>query len=592
MKRILLFLVIISLGEHACAQHLHWAYSYTDPSTVQETARAIASDGSGTFVLVGGGIEDVSLDVINGNSQYASPPAFIAKYNSNAELQWMGKAPTPSNSSSYLLAHSAAIDNNGNIYTCGLFSGSVDFDPGSGTHNVTAIGGDAFLQKLDSDGNIVWVAHTTAAGAPTEIAFKSNGNTLIAGKTDGNIQIYLSSGDSVFSDKGLYLLEIDNSGDVIGAYTVPLPGSSQYAYIRDLEVDANDNVILSGQFDGIADFDITENGVHWDTSASAYDAFIAKYNSNFELQWQKSFGDIPGGHPASWDDMWAVEVDGDGNIFAAGQFTYTTDFDPDDNAGTFVLQADDGSQTPNGFIMEYDPNGVLQWVKDLGGHVDSNSIGNQGVNIFDMELQGDYLYVTGHLDGTADFDPSTGEHWVAAQGTGPFAFETTMFFGLYDTQGNFNTVFTVDTSGVPEENIGIELLETGSFVTAGLTSKAVDFDPLEGVHILSIDTNGSLSNFDKDIYIAKYSFTGITSVDEVGMDRGLKIYPNPVKDVLNISLPQSGYYDIVVYDAVGRQILKSGGNNLVGLKVSSLESGAYFIMATDGKESYSGKFIK
>lgn len=592
MKRFLLFFTFSLIVHLSNAQHLHWAYSFTDPSTVQETARAIASDGTDNFVLIGGGIEDVSMDVINGGSQYASPPAFIAKYNANAELQWLGKAPTPSSSSSYLLSHMAAIDNSGNVYTCGLFSGTVDFDPGSGTQNVTAIGGDAFLQKLDADGNYIWTAHTTAGGPPTEIAFKSNGNALIAGKADGNVQIYLSNGDSVFSDKGMYLLEINGSGDVIGAYTIPMPEAGDYFYLRELEVDANDNIYLGGQFDGAADFDITENGTHWDTSASAYDAFVAKYNSNFELQWQKSFGDVPGGHPASWDDTWAIEVDGNGNVYAAGHFTYTTDFDPDDNPGTFILQADDGSQAPNGFIMEYDPNGVLQWVKDLGGHVDSNSIGNQALNIFDMELQDNNLFVTGMLDGSADFDPSAGEHWVQAQGAGPFAFETTMFFGLYDTQGNFNTVFTIDTMGVTEENIGIELLGTGSFVTAGLTSKAVDFDPLEGIHILSTDSTGSLFGFDKDIYIARYSFTGLIGVNEIGERQELLLYPNPVNDVLNISLPQGEFYDVMVYDAVGRQVIRTNSNGLTKLDVSSLESGAYFILATDGEISYTGKFIK
>jgi hypothetical protein len=49
-----------------------------------------------------------------------------------------------------------ALDSAGNVYTTGFFLGTVDFDPGAGTFNLTSAGsGDLFVSKLDASGNFV-----------------------------------------------------------------------------------------------------------------------------------------------------------------------------------------------------------------------------------------------------------------------------------------------------------------------------------------------------------------------------------------------------------------------------------------------------
>jgi hypothetical protein len=45
----------------------------------------------------------------------------------------------------------------GNVYTTGAFDGTVDFDPGTGVKNLSAMGeSDIFIQKLDAQGNFIW----------------------------------------------------------------------------------------------------------------------------------------------------------------------------------------------------------------------------------------------------------------------------------------------------------------------------------------------------------------------------------------------------------------------------------------------------
>src|SRR5688500_17856208 len=51
--------------------------------------------------------------------------------------------------SSHDRGESLAVDLNGNVYSTGNFSATVDFDPGAGTYNLTSAGqADAFVSKL------------------------------------------------------------------------------------------------------------------------------------------------------------------------------------------------------------------------------------------------------------------------------------------------------------------------------------------------------------------------------------------------------------------------------------------------------------
>jgi hypothetical protein len=73
--------------------------------------------------------------------------------------------------------------------------------------------------------------------------------------------------------------------------------------------------------------------------------------------------------------------------------------------------------------------------------------------------------------------------------------------------------------------------------------------------------------------------TGISEFEETGDD--IKIYPNPAKDNINVSLSQAidGKAEITIYDITGRKILNSFVDNTsfspLSFNISAFETGVY-----------------
>ena len=54
--------------------------------------------------------------------------------------------------------YGVVTDSYGNIYNMGTYSNTADFDPSSSTVTLNTAGlQDIYVQKLDTDGNLIWV---------------------------------------------------------------------------------------------------------------------------------------------------------------------------------------------------------------------------------------------------------------------------------------------------------------------------------------------------------------------------------------------------------------------------------------------------
>jgi hypothetical protein len=147
--------------------------------TGDDTGRSIAVDLTGNVHVTG----DFEVIASFGSTTIISnglKDVFASKLDNSGSFQWsksFGGASTDR-------GRSIAVDDSGNSYITGDFSGTSDFDPGTGTADLTSFGlTDIFIEKLDVSGNYTW---TKQMGGNEDdqgngIAVDDSGSILTAG---------------------------------------------------------------------------------------------------------------------------------------------------------------------------------------------------------------------------------------------------------------------------------------------------------------------------------------------------------------------------------------------------------------------------
>lgn len=118
--------------------------------------QSMAIDANQNIYTTGWFQDTVDFDPGSGTSQKISAgfwDIFISKLDKNGNFVWVKTTGGKDGEYSY----SITVDDSGNIYTVGNFFYVTDFDPGTGTYNLTSNGGyDVFIFKLNSIGNFKW----------------------------------------------------------------------------------------------------------------------------------------------------------------------------------------------------------------------------------------------------------------------------------------------------------------------------------------------------------------------------------------------------------------------------------------------------
>ena len=296
------------------------------------------------------------------------------------------------NGSSNEFTQAITIDSFGNVYTTGQFQGTTDFDPGVGVTNITPNGStDIYIQKLDANGNLVWIKTIGGTGADFgySIELDTSNNVIVTGAFSSSVDFDPNAGISTMVSNGFYdafILKLDNSGNYIWSKSF---GGSALELARDLQINSNGDLIVGGYFaSSVVDFD-PGSGVFNINLIGSYDPFIQKLDANGNFIWAKVFGGV------DQDQIIEIAIDNQDNIFSTGYFENTVDFDP--NAGTLNHTSNGGRDA---FIQKLDVNGNLIWAKAFGG---SNQVVSLSIA---SDIKGNCI-VAGYMDGTADLDPGT-----------------------------------------------------------------------------------------------------------------------------------------------------------------------------------------
>ncbi len=77
--------------------------------------------------------------------------------------------------------------------------------------------------------------------------------------------------------------------------------------------------------------------------------------------------------------------------------------------------------------------------------------------------------------------------------------------------------------------------------------------------------------------------TTTLGIEDYGVLTGLKVYPNPVKEILQINLPQTGIYEVHIFDLTGKEIFNRNieDNNEAQYNVANFKTGVYLLVIAD-----------
>jgi hypothetical protein len=187
------FVVKLAPGTGGSLQ-LAWAKSVGGSGSDQ--GRAVAVDGVGNVYVTGRfevskGKQGVDFDPGSGAyylQSAGSVDVFVLKLDTNGNFVTAARMGGSSRDDAYGIA----VDGSGNVYTTGAFmSAPADFDPTSGTYNLTTHGGlDIFVSKLTQTSPAKAAARTTASallpGAGSQPAASAVTDGPRVGTADGS----------------------------------------------------------------------------------------------------------------------------------------------------------------------------------------------------------------------------------------------------------------------------------------------------------------------------------------------------------------------------------------------------------------------
>jgi cysteine-rich repeat protein len=340
-------------------------WSHRFGATGDDIGYDIAVDSAGNVLLTG--YFQGTVDFGGGPlSSAGSWDVFAVKLDAQGQHMWSRRFGGTSDDH----GRAIAVDSAGNVLLTGYFWGTVDFGGGP----LSSAGWDTFAVKLDAQGQHLWSRRLGGTGVDIgdDIAVDSAGNVLLTGYFQGTADF----GGGPRSSAGgydIFAVELDAQGQHIWSRRL---GGTSHDYGLDIAVDSAGNVLLTGYFEGTADF-----GGGPLPSAGGRDIFAVELDAQGQHLWSRRLGGT------SNDFGYGITVDNAGNVLLTGYFGGTVDF------GGGPLSSAGGGDI---FAIELDAQGQHLWSRRFGGTSEDYGFG------IAVDSAGNVL-LTGYFVGTVDF---------------------------------------------------------------------------------------------------------------------------------------------------------------------------------------------
>jgi hypothetical protein len=528
IKKIVIgFCCSVLLSHVSNAQTFHWAKSMG--GTNVDAAYDLALDASGNVYTTGQFRGTADLDPGAGTANFTAPgsggwpDAYVTKMDAAGNFVWAKQI----GGTTIDQGTAVSVDASGNVYVCGDFSGTVDFDPGAGVYNLTAGSAgyqDFFVMKLDASGNFLWAKSFggTLSDYAYGLALTSTNQVVVTGLFQNTVDFDPGAGTVNLVSPGLtdvFVLKLDSNGNYVWAGAIAGTNTESG---NDVVIDASDNILLTGRFAGTTDFDPGAGTYNLVSQSATHDIFICKLTSAGNFSWAGKIGG------ASVDYGQGIATDPSGNVYVTGFFeSLNVDFNI--GAGTNNLS----SGLRDAFVLKMDASGNYLWAKSFQG---SPSQTEEGEAVA-VDANGN-VYVTGRFDGLTDFNPGTGvSNFTPSNYDG--------FVCKLNSTGNFLSAYALPGSS-GDAAYDIEIDASNNIYTCGSYQGTGDFDPTSGISTLT--ALGSI-----DIFVHKMGC--LTNAAPVNTTSALN---------LEICANTSTTLSVTAYGSIGWYTSSVGGTYLGG----------------------------
>lgn len=251
-----------------------------------------------------------------------------------------------------------ALDATGNVFVTGGFNGTVDFDGAGALPASTSAGGeDFFVLKLNEFTGAVTYRYTfgsTGDERGEDIAISGTGSVYVGGYFNGIMDINPTAVTFNIVPTGGqdgFLLRYNDLGATMTLGNAVAIGGTLTDEVKEVEVGRDDLPVVGANFQGTANL----GGGITATSAGNSDFIFAKYPLNLASPtWNHRIGGT------GTEDLEDMELDRCDNIFVAGNYQGSVDFDPGAGTNTLTGPTDVGFNFYQGYFAgKYDLNGNL-----------------------------------------------------------------------------------------------------------------------------------------------------------------------------------------------------------------------------------------
>ncbi|MBX7201699.1 MAG: PKD domain-containing protein [Bacteroidia bacterium] len=259
--------------------------------TRRELVNALGLDAQGNCYITGSFTGLVDFDP--GDGQYplsasiSNSDAFVCKLSSAGNFQW---AKQFGGASSAEAGRALSIDRQGDVIVAGVFGGTVDFNPDTGTFHLTGTNASTFISKFSGEGGFKWARHFYGRNQANGLCTDQRSNIYLCGQISSgtNNPTDFDPGQDEYNvtlpynSPDIYIAKLDSAGWFLSAGT--LGGQNGVAINTGLAIatDAFEHLYVTGEYAGLApDFDPAAGSTFMmpTTNMDDEDIFVGKYRT-------------------------------------------------------------------------------------------------------------------------------------------------------------------------------------------------------------------------------------------------------------------------------------------------------------------------